>query len=162
MSLATIGAMYTGAIISSAFLLKKPSTAYLPSGWTPPPVTGTSGLNVNTSTVMKTPQFWLLFTTSTLLATGGMGLMSVAKPMIGEVFTSSMPGLVTAAFASSYLMAMAGGNLAGRLGWAAVSDKIGRRATFNVFTLGAVPIFASLPYTITQVVSNPDGPLAPV
>lgn len=104
MSLATIGAMYTGAIISSAFLLKKPSSQYLPPGWTPPPVTGTSGLNVNTSTVMRTPQFWLLFTTSTLLATGGMGLMSVAKPMIGEVFTSSMPGLVTAAFASSYLM----------------------------------------------------------
>ena len=57
---------------------------------------------------------------------------------------------------------MAGGNLAGRLGWAAVSDKIGRKATFNIFTLGAVPIFASLPYTITQVVSDPTGPMAPM
>jgi len=34
--------------------------------------------------------------------------------------------LVTSSFASAYLMAMAGGNLAGRLGWAAVSDKIGK------------------------------------
>lgn len=57
---------------------------------------------------------------------------------------------------------MAGGNLAGRLGWAAVSDKIGRKATFNIFTLGAVPIFASLPYTITQCVSDPTGPMAPM
>ena len=47
-----------------------------------------------------------------------MGLISVAKPMIGDVFTASMPHLVTASFASSYLMAMAAGNLAGRIGWA--------------------------------------------
>ena len=43
------------------------------------------------------------------------------------------------------------GNLVGRFGWAAVSDKIGRRATFNIFTMGAVPIFATLPYLINQV-----------
>ena len=33
---------------------------------------------------------------------------------------------MTTSFASAYLMAMAAGNLAGRLGWAAVSDKIGK------------------------------------
>ena len=82
--------------------------------------------------------------------------------MIGEVFTSSMPGLVTASFASSYLLAMAGGNLAGRIGWAALSDKIGQRNTFNCFTFGAVPIFASIPFCIQQVVMNPDGAMAPV
>ena len=31
-------------------------------------------------------KFWLLFSTSALLCTGGMGLMAVAKPMITEVF----------------------------------------------------------------------------
>jgi MFS family permease len=108
-------------------------------------------MNVNVNNVMKTPQFWLLFTTSTLLCTGGMGLLSVAKPMISDVFTAAMPMVVTASFASSYLMAMAGGNLAGRLVWAAVSDKIGRRNTFHIFTLGAVPIFASVPFCVSQV-----------
>jgi hypothetical protein len=39
----------------------------------------------------------------------------------------------------------------GRFGWAAVSDKIGRRATFNIFTMGSVPIFVALPYFINQV-----------
>ena len=57
---------------------------------------------------------------------------------------------------------MAGGNLAGRLGWAAVSDRIGRRATFKCLTFGAVPIFAALPYCIEQVVMDPTGPMAPV
>ncbi len=180
--LATMAVIYGTTVVTSAFLMKKPAPGYVPDGWTPPTGGGGGGsapsLNVNVNTVLKTPQFWLLFSTSTLLATGGMGLMSVAKPMISEVFTSSMPSIVTASFASSYLLvgpylslkivnamntfqAMAGGNLAGRLGWAAVSDKIGRKATFNVFTFGAVPIFAALPYCIEQVVTNPDGPMAP-
>merc|ERR1712156_284554 len=162
-AMATIAAIYGATVMTSGFLIKKPTPGYIPQGWTPPATsTGGSESNVNVSTVMKTPQFWLLFSTSTMLCTGGMGLMSVAKPMISEVFSSSMPSVVTASFASSYLLAMAGGNLAGRLGWAAVSDKIGRKATFNCFTFGSVPIFAALPFCIEQVVMNPTGAMAPV
>ncbi len=103
-ALATIAAIYTSTVVSSAFIIRQPPAGHLPAGYTPPAGAGGGGSNVNVATVMKTPQFWLLFTTSTLLATGGMGLMSVAKPMIGEVFTNSMPTVVTVAFASSYLM----------------------------------------------------------
>ena len=39
---------------------------------------------------------------------------------------------------------------------------LGRRNTFHVFTLGSIPIFASLPYFITQCVTDPNGPLAPM
>merc|ERR1719228_1664149 len=69
-----------------------------------------------------------------------------------------MPLLVTPAFASGYLMAMAAGNLGGRLGWAALSDNIGRWKTFQTMTLLAVPLFAGLPYLITQCISDPTGP----
>ncbi len=106
-ALTTIAAIYASTVVTSAFLIRQPAPGYVPQGWTPPQDAvggGGGGANVNVATVMKTPQFWLLFTTSTLLATGGMGLMSVAKPMIGEVFTTSMPAVVTVAFASSYLM----------------------------------------------------------
>merc|ERR1719228_3129055 len=72
-----------------------------------------------------------------------------------------MPLLVTPAFASGYLMAMAAGNLGGRLGWAALSDNIGRWKTFQTMTLLAVPLFAGLPYLITQCMSDPTGPMAP-
>ena len=112
--------------------------------------------------LLKTPQFWLIWSTATLLATGGMGLMSVAKPMIQNVFTDAMPALVTTGFASAYLMAMAGGNLGGRIAWAAVSDKIGRWNTFQMFTFVAIPIYAGLPFLINQCVSNPSGSLAPL
>ena len=91
-----------------------------------------------------------------------MGIMAVAKPMIQSVFADSMPALVTTSFASAYLMSLAMGNLGGRLGWAAISDKIGRRNTFHIYTLGAVPLFGGLPFLIDQCVSNPGGPLAQV
>ena len=122
------GAMYTTMVVGSALLIRRPPPGYIPEGYTPPSVTS-GGANVHVDTVLKTPQFWFLFTTSTLLATGlssfryldnnrlfeeiqntkmnkksgskilskfcsgGMGLMSVAKPMIQNVFTDAMPAL---------------------------------------------------------------------
>jgi len=162
LSLASIGGIYAAIVFGSSLLIKRPPPGYLPEGYTPPQTASGSGANVHVDTVLKTPQFWLLFTTSTLLATGGMGLMSVAKPMIQNVFTDAMPALVTSSFASAYLMSMAAGNLAGRLGWAAVSDKIGRRNTFHIYTLGSIPIFGSLPVLINQCVTDPTGPMAPL
>lgn len=52
---------------------------------------------------MKTPQFYALSTTFFCVACGGIGLFSVAKPMMGEVFSSTLPTLVTAGFASLYV-----------------------------------------------------------
>jgi len=160
--LATMGAVYAAAIVASSLLIKKPVDGYLPVGYTPPAsASGSSDLNVPVDNLLKTPQFWLLFSTSTLLATGGMGLMSVAKPMIQNVFTGAMPDLVTPGFASAYLMGLAAGNLGGRIGWAAVSDRIGRWNTFQGFTLVAAPIFAISPFLINNCVNDPTGPYAP-
>ena len=52
--------------------------------------------------------------------------------MRSEGGRAARPHVGTASFASSYLLMMSGGNLGGRLGWAAVSDRIGRRAAFLV------------------------------
>jgi len=158
--LATIGAIYGANILLASLLMKKPPADYIPAGYTPP-ATSAGGSNVPVDNLLKTPQFWLLWSTATLLATGGMGLMSVAKPMIQNVFTDTMPLLVTPAFASGYLMAMAAGNLGGRIGWAALSDKIGRWNTFQAFTVIGLPLYATIPYLITKCVSDPTGPLAP-
>ena len=56
------------------------------------------------SAVLATPQYWLLFSSATLLATGGMAVFSVASPMVQGVFAPSFPHLVTPAAASLYLM----------------------------------------------------------
>ena len=46
----------------------------------------------------------------------------------------------------------------GRLGWAAVSDVIGRRKTFLLFTFGSIPLYASLPHIIDSVVTTSSTP----
>jgi len=161
-ALGCMGAIYAGTILSSSLMIRRPAPGFIPAGYVPPEGAAVTTGNVDVATVMKTPQFWFLFSTSTLLCTGGMGLISVAKPMIQNVFADAMPLLVTSAFASAYLMAMAAGNLGGRIGWAAISDKIGRRNTFHCYTLGSIPIFGCLPFLINECVTNPSGPLAPV
>lgn len=114
------------------------------------------------SSVLATPQYWLLFSTATLLATGGMALMAVARPMVQEVFTPSLPSLVTPAAASAYLMSLAVANLSGRVVWAAVTDRIGTRATFHLMCFGSVPLYLSLPPLISACTSDPSSPLAPI
>ena len=122
-SLLTIGALYSGIILSSALVIRRPPAGWLPPGYSPPLSQAGGGSSVPVENLFRTPQFWLLFSTASLLTMGGMGIMAVGKPMIQSVFADAMPGLVTASFASAYLMALASANWAGRLGWAALSDK---------------------------------------
>lgn len=49
---------------------------------------------------------------------------------------------------------LAAGNLSGRIGWAAFSDKFGRKLTFNMFCLGSIPLYLAVPYTVQQVVGT--------
>ena len=56
-SLLTIGGVYAATIMASSLLIRKPAPGYIPAGWTPP-ASAAGGIeqNVNTNTVMKTPQ----------------------------------------------------------------------------------------------------------
>jgi len=103
---------------------------------------------------MRTPQFYMLGVTFFSLSAGGMGLFSVAKPMMSEVFSRAVPLLATSAFASKFVLMLSAGNLCGRLGWASASDFIGRRATFAAITCASVPIYMSLPYLADSVIST--------
>lgn len=151
-SLAILACVYSALIFTSALTIARPghitSTVSNVSS-------KSSSLNVPVSNVTKTPQFWLLFSTATLLATGGMSLMSVASPLVQDVFTPTLPHLVTPTFASLYVMALSVANLSGRVFWAAISDRIGTRNTFHILTLASVPLYLSLPYFINGCVSQP-------
>merc|ERR1719323_1756134 len=101
-------------MLTSAFTIRRPHPSYQPAGWEPPKEEG--GLtavsnNVTVDAAMKTPQFFCLLSVFFCVATGGMGLFSVAKPMVGEVFSGALPAIVTASFASSFLLLMSGGTL---------------------------------------------------
>ncbi len=46
------------------------------------------------------------------------------------------------------------------MGWAAISDKVGRRNMFYMFTLGTIPLYLSMPYFVQSAVSASES--APV
>ena len=81
-------------------------------------------------------------------------MMSVAKPMMSEVFSAVLPTVVTSAFAAKFLLMLSAGNLGGRLIWAGISDQIGRRLTFLLFTAGAAPLYLLMPTIIDSVVTT--------
>lgn len=69
----------------------------------PPPPSSSQQNNVAPNVAMKTPQFFGLGVTNFFVGCTGFGLFSVAKPMMGEVFSNTLPTLVTAGFASAYV-----------------------------------------------------------
>jgi len=71
-------------------------------------------VDLTASEAIKTPQFYLLGTTFLCVATGGMGLFSVAKPLMNEVFSNLLPTIVTSEFAMNYLLTLSACNLGGR------------------------------------------------
>ena len=170
-SLAVFGGAYGAIMAASALAIRTPWRGFDPAQFDKAPAADAAGAagsdskpapaagataaplgNVNPATVLRTPQFWMLGTTFFAVAAGGIALLSVAKPLVRDVFVSS--GAATAGFASTFLLLLSAGNLAGRLGWAAFSDKVGRRNTFILFTAGSIPLYLTAPWLVSQVIEN--------
>lgn len=154
MTLAIFGASYLALMLTASLTIRRPPIGYKPEGYIPISNSSITNGNVHVNNVMKTPQFFLLGTTMCFILTGGMAVFSVAKSMMIEVFGTCLPGTVTAAYASSFVLLLAVANLFGRLFWGVVSDKIGRRNTFFIFTLGSIPLYLALPSLVATVVSQ--------
>lgn len=84
-ALAVMGAAYFSIIMGSAMMIKKPHANYVaPAAAIVASTTGgpvAPAREITLDQAMRQPQFYLLGTTFACLATGGMGMFSVAKPL---------------------------------------------------------------------------------
>ncbi len=87
--------------------------------------------------------------------TAGIGVLGVAKTMITEIFGTTLPGIVDAAFAGTYIVMISAFNMVGRFIWATSSDYIGRRNTYGIFFVLGIVLYLSIPFTAQQVSANP-------
>ncbi len=161
-----LGLIYFVFMMGGAFGYRLPPAGWNPEGWTPPEnshamiATG----HVHLKDAHKTFQFWLIWTVLCLNVSAGIGIIGAASPMLQETFGGRLFGdpsvgfasftdnqkvqaaLVGAAFVGLFSLA----NIAGRIFWASLSDKIGRKLTYyTFFTLGficyvAAPTLATL------------------
>lgn len=129
--------------IGSQFIQKAPQ-GYKPEGWEPPAATATSavtGKDKSWSQMLADPLFYILLLMLTIGATSGLMIISQASPIAQETVGVNAE---RAAFAVS-LVAVA--NMAGRITWGAVSDKIGRYNALPIMYL----ILAAAMFMLTMV-----------
>ncbi len=155
----TLGIGYFVVMIIAAFGFRVPAEGWKPEGWQPKPEAASNGMitrnNVHIDQAMKTPQFWQLWIMLCFNVTAGIGVIGVAKTMMSEIYGTSMPLIVTAAFASTYVLMISVFNMVGRFFWASTSDYIGRKNTYHIFfVLGAI-LYMSIPYFASATASDP-------
>eukprot|EP00899_Mesostigma_viride_P010324 jgi/Mesvir1/19293/Mv10367-RA.1 len=116
--------------------------------------------DVHIDTALRTPQFWLLWTNLFCNITAGIGVLGVAKTLMGDIFGSTLPHVVTNSFAATYVLMLSVFNMAGRVSWASVSDYLGRKNTYFIFFGAGIPLYLSIPALARWVTEEPS--LAPL
>ena len=154
-----IGVIYLLVMLIAAFSYRLPAPGWKPAGWVEPPYDARHRLisrnDVDIDQALKTPQFYQLWIVLCFNVTAGIGVLGVAKTMIMEIFGTTLPGIVDAAFAATYVVMISAFNMVGRFIWASGSDYIGRRNTYWIFFVLGIMLYLSIPSTAQQVSANP-------
>ncbi len=160
-TLLTMAAIYFVFMIGGALSYRVPPDGWRPAGWDPSRATGkalVSDKHVHLSVAWRTPQFWQVWAVLCLNVTAGIGILAMASPLLQEVFGGKLIGVAAtfddlnaqqktqiAAIAAAFAGLLSLFNIAGRIFWASLSDKIGRKTTYFVFFVLGVVLYASVP-----------------
>jgi len=161
-ALLVLAAIYFVFMMSGALGYRLPPPNWKPSGWNAAAVRKplvTHG-QVHLNVAWRTPQFWLVWAVLTLNVGAGIGILSMASPILQEVFGGHLigvnasydqlnPGQLAsiAALAAGFTGLLSLFNIAGRIFWASLSDRIGRKPTYTVFFVLGFVLYSSIPWT---------------
>jgi MFS family permease len=157
---AVMGALYFVSMMLGAFGYRLPPPGWAPAGYVP-----TAGENrlvtdqhVHVNEAVRTRQFWLLWGVLCLNVSAGIGVIGMASPMLQEVFGGRLIGVPmklaglaeqqraeVATIAAAFAGLLSLFNIAGRIFWASLSDRIGRKFTYMIFFLLGIALYVSAP-----------------
>ncbi|MGV8921393.1 MAG: OFA family MFS transporter [Pseudomonas sp.] len=157
-----MAAIYFVFMMGGALAYRVPPTGWKPEGWTAPAKKANNAMithrHVHVSVAWKTPQFRLVWLVLCLNVSAGIGILGMASPLLQEVFGGKLLGNTLAfgqlnAAELGQIAAIAAGftgllslfNIGGRFFWATFSDYIGRKATYFVFFVLGLVLYASVP-----------------
>ncbi|MFD1737086.1 OFA family MFS transporter [Bacillus salitolerans] len=141
-----LGVSYLAVMVLSSLYLEKPEEGWVPAGFKEKLQSGKSKIKTDLSQLtaneaVKTSRFWYLWIMLFINVTCGIAILSAAKPLAQESI-----GLSTAEAAA--LVGILGlFNGFGRIGWASISDYIGRPNTYTTFFALQIVLFFLLPHT---------------
>lgn len=144
-----LGISYFVLMVLGASYIAPPPEGWMPHGLKKDIAAGKKVVKKDLSQLtakqaVKTKRFWMLWTMMLINTTAGIMMISVASPMAQEVVGLSAAG------AAAMVGVMGIFNGGGRLGWAAISDYIGRNTVFMTFFILQLIAFLTLP-NITNV-----------
>ncbi|MEP6939998.1 MAG: OFA family MFS transporter [Rudaea sp.] len=160
-TLMAMGVIYFLVMSAGAFGFRVAPTGWKPAGWTPSASatqsTMISARHVHLNHAWKTPQFWLIWGVLCMNVTAGIGVISMASPMFQDIFGAKLLGesgggalspehkAMIAAAAAGLVGLISLFNSLGRIFWASLSDKLGRKNTYFVFFILGIILYCSLP-----------------
>lgn len=155
-----IGIIYFLVMMIAAFSYRIPAPGWTPEGWTPPDDAHRakkmiSNYDVHIDEALKTRQFYQLWVVLCFNVTAGIGVLSVARTMMTEIFGTTLPAIVDGAFAATYVVMISVFNMIGRFFWASTSDFIGRKMTYWIFFALGIALYVSIPFSAQQVSVSP-------
>lgn len=149
-----LGGVFLVLCAASAMLFKNPPAGWLPRGFVPSANTTSAADSFSIGEAIATPQWWMLWAMLFLNVSAGLGLISQLSPMAQDVVSKSNPSLSIAALgiAGGTILSIASiFNGLGRLFWASISDKIGRKAVFATMFATQAALYILLPAIANQV-----------
>jgi MFS family permease len=157
-----LGVLYLIVMILAACSYRIPAENWRPKGWNPSDNPRAakkmiSVRHVHIDEAVRTPQFYLLWIILCFNVTAGIGVLGVAKTMMSEIFGTTLPKIVDAGYAATYVLMISIFNMAGRFFWASISDYIGRKVTYTLFFVAGIVLYLSIPYTAHQVSVSPSS-----
>ncbi|WP_447042489.1 L-lactate MFS transporter [Vreelandella sp. H-I2] len=161
-TLIIMGIIYFLVMSAGAMGFRVPPNGWKPQGWEPSSSQSTNSMitqgHVHLSKAWKTKQFWMIWCVLFLNVTAGIAVISMASPMLQDVFGAALLGVEDTGAAmnatqKAAIAAAAAGlvglislfNSVGRLFWASLSDKLGRKNTYYVFFVLGIVTYCLLP-----------------
>ena len=161
-----LAAIYLAFMLGGAFGYRVPASGWQPAGWTPPRAAATALItrrHVHLNQAWRTPQFWAIWGVLCLNVSAGIGVLAMASPMFQEVFgakllgaplhAASPAGAAVNADQKAQIAIVAAGlvgllslfNSLGRIFWASLSDRLGRKNTYYAFFIIGLLCYCALP-----------------
>jgi len=146
------GVVFFVAVTLGAQFFANPPKGWLPDGFTFAPNVISDAASLSFGQALKTPQWWMLWLILFLNIAAGLGLISQLSPIAQKLYSPLLEPGLTEKLATAKL-AWAGGlvvavtsifNGLGRLGWARISDYVGRKQVFLVMFATQVVLYLLL------------------
>ncbi|MCY0985686.1 OFA family MFS transporter [Nannocystis sp. ILAH1] len=134
-----LAAVYFFVMMGAARALARPPDGWRPEGYVPKAIQLGGEPELTMPMAVRTRQFWLLWGMLFINISAGISILAQASPMMQDMFQR------TPEQAAAMVSVIAGFNAFGRIFWASLSDRIGRRAVFSIFFAVQAALFVTIP-----------------